>query len=103
MHAQLLSRLRPVRCDAIIFVLAVVSTVSTSWGLQDSPATPAPATTETKTFDELHKQYVGIESRLRALQEEVGDASQERRTEIRGEFATLVEQIQKLIVPLKDA
>ena len=29
--------------------------------------------------------------------------SQERRTEIRGEFATLVEQIQKLIVPLKDA
>ena len=59
--------------------------------------------TETKTFDELHKQYVGIENRLRALQEEFGDASQERRTEIRGEFAALVEQIQKLIVPLKDA
>ena len=37
------------------------------------------------------------------MQEEFGDASQERRTEIRGEFATLVEQIQKLIVPLKDA
>lgn len=105
MHAQRLSPLGPIRFEAIIFALAVFvfPTASASWGWQDSPATPAPATTETKTFDELHKQYVGIESRLRALQEEFGDASQERRTEIRGEFATLVEQIQKLIVPLKDA
>ncbi len=88
------------------FTLALVLTfapIGLVRGWQDEPAIPTASSQEDQKFNELHDQFTAIEKSLQALQEEFGDADQDRRTEIREEFNVLVQQIKKLILPLKEA
>ena len=86
---------------AILILLVANGVPALGW--QDEPSAPAASTPEDQKFKEIHDQFTAIEASLQALQVEFGDADDDRRGEIRGEFQVLVEKIQKLILPLKKA
>lgn len=93
----------PVPHLGVTVLVLLLASFGPAWGCQDEPSIPTASSPEDQKFSALHDQFTAIEKSLQALQVEFGDADQDRRTEIREEFNTLVQQIQKLILPLKEA